>query len=326
MILGARSRWGAARGGWGPDTENTSFRCRVAAAGWRMGRRSCPLPRGDRSCASSRCRSCSSSRSWRPQSPQPSRPPRPQAPPPRSPRSVTATATTAGAACVPTSATTTAPAAPATAPTTSAARSASSAPITTGSTPTTTGPPASPEAWSRRRPARSDLRRELPQHPLRPYHRPQERAAANRHPLPGAGVDRQVALDRVPLVVRADQLVQLAVLAARAALGGKGAPRRREPVPVRPVLGPQRLPLRPQHPPLPLERTVDLRHPLHPARRIVRAQQVGLDRPLRDPRALGQRLADPRQVCGALAQQPLGRSQLALLGWTAVLVAHRPPL
>ena len=59
-------------------------------------------------------------------------------------------------------------------------------------------------------------RREVLEHPLRPEHRPAIGAPADAHVVARAGVERQVALDRIPVVVLGDELVEVGVEAPRA--------------------------------------------------------------------------------------------------------------
>ena len=78
------------------------------------------------------------------------------------------------------------------------------------------------------------LRREPLQHPLRPELVPPVRAPADQDVVAGARVDRELALDREPLVVLPDQLVDVGerptiapgrAIGARTSPGRRGAPR-----------------------------------------------------------------------------------------------------
>ena len=134
---------------------------------------------------------------------------------------------------------------------------------------------------------RSLVRGELLQHPLRAERRAPVRAPVDQHVVARAQVHRQVALDRIPVVVLGDQLVERVEAAAL----GERAPALGEQRVVVPALLAQR-PVRAREPALlGGDRLVDLGDPLHPARAHA-GLEVGLHGPLGHPRLAGDRLPE----------------------------------
>src|SRR3954453_18538702 len=147
---------------------------------------------------------------------------------------------------------------------------------------------------------------ELLEHPLRRELRAPVGAPADLDVVTRARVHREVALDRVPLVVLADELVQVVEPHRRR----ERAPALREALGVVAVLLSQRPVGRGEAPRLLDGPAVDLAHALHPARDGARLQVV-LERALVMANPFGERLAQSLLVDEAPADDPLdGRVRL----------------
>ena len=139
---------------------------------------------------------------------------------------------------------------------------------------------------------------EVPEHPFRRQRLAAVGAAVDEHVVARAQVHRQVALDRIPVVVLADQLVELVEAGAL----GELRPALGEQLGVAVALLADRA-VGPREPALLVgDRVVDLGDPLHPAR-LDAGLQVGLDRALRHASAAGDRLAQPRRLVEILLDQ-----------------------
>src|SRR5512133_332121 len=154
-----------------------------------------------------------------------------------------------------------------------------------------------------------ELSREVLEDPVRAEHRTAVGASREAHVVARARVHRQLALDRIPVVVLLDEDVQV-VEPPRARQGPpaplEGARLRAALLPEGPVGAGQ---------PLPLGRDalVDLLHALHPARADP-GLEVGLDGALGLARAARQRAPARGGAVGGAAQQPLGGSESVVAG------------
>ncbi|CAN5573557.1 hypothetical protein BH20ACT17_BH20ACT17_16510 [soil metagenome] len=156
------------------------------------------------------------------------------------------------------------------------------------------------------------------EHPRRPEDRAPVGTTPNAHVLAGARIQREVALDRIPLVVLLDQLVELV---KRPAVGN-GTPALGERLTVVSVLVAQRAIDTTELASLAGDAGVDIANAFHPARTNA-ALEVGLDRTLRLTRATGQRLALARRLVEVLADDALNGRALLLVEKVAVLVHGR---
>src|SRR4051794_29810534 len=146
------------------------------------------------------------------------------------------------------------------------------------------------------------LHRELLEDPVRAEQRAAVRAAVGQHVVARAQVHREVALDRIPLVVLRDELVELVEAHARRVV----APAPRELGVVGPALLAQLALGAREAAALARDRLVDLGDPLHPARADA-GLEVGLHRALRHPRAARDRLAEAGGGVEVLLDDAFGR-------------------
>src|SRR4051794_35306636 len=142
--------------------------------------------------------------------------------------------------------------------------------------------------------------RELLEHPLRVELGPPVRAPAQQHVVARARVHRQVRLDRGPLVVLTDQLVEL----LEPPRAHPGAPAPRELVGVVPPLLLRAAVGALERPPVAPDGGLDLAQPLHVARQHA-GLEIRLNRPLRLPHPARQRLAVAALGVDEAALEPL---------------------